>query len=154
MSRSGSESERSRSRSSSQASLGRRSLSEGEEEIRGLEVDEEESPKELQYAQLDPAAAKAHEEEQAQFYTPLAQHKAVSNLVFYSIMMFVFPLGVMFGSYHVIFLDYFGYDSRTASLYAGITAAVAVYIVIICFIYTAYREEADAEKEKLEKKKE
>ncbi|TKR78095.1 hypothetical protein L596_018957 [Steinernema carpocapsae] len=143
-----------RSQASSRASSRRNSLAEDVVEEHELEQEDEDSIFKLEMAQLDPAAAKRREEEQAQFYTPVDQHRAVSNLVFYSIMMFLFPLGVMFGSYHAIFIDYFGYDSSTASLYAGISAAVAVIITMICFVLTAYFEEVEAEKKKLEKKNE
>ncbi|CEF68337.1 Occludin/RNA polymerase II elongation factor, ELL domain and Vacuolar ATPase assembly integral membrane protein VMA21-like domain and Origin recognition complex, subunit 3 family-containing protein [Strongyloides ratti] len=85
------------------------------------------------------------ETEEDKWYGSDSRKKAINNLIYYSILMFVFPLLTMYLSYQFVFIDYFYYDTDTAAMYSGLIAAGIVYIVIISFIWEAYNEEKDAE---------
>lgn len=85
------------------------------------------------------------ETDEDKWYGSDSRKKALNNLVYYSILMFVFPLLSMYLSYQFIFIDYFHYDTDTAAMYSGLVALSIVYAVIISFIWEAYKEEKEAE---------
>uniref|UniRef100_A0A0K0FU93 Vacuolar ATPase assembly integral membrane protein VMA21 n=1 Tax=Strongyloides venezuelensis TaxID=75913 RepID=A0A0K0FU93_STRVS len=88
------------------------------------------------------------ETEEDKWYGCDSRKKALNNLLYYSVLMFVLPLLTMYISYQFIFIDYFHYDTDTAAMYSGLVAACVVYIVIISFIWEAYNEEKEAEDRK------
>ncbi|MFH4978706.1 hypothetical protein AB6A40_005415 [Gnathostoma spinigerum] len=70
-----------------------------------------------------------------------ARTAAISNLVFYSVLIFTVPLASMYCLRRFVFIDYFKYDVSSASLYAGLIAIVLVYGIVGLFVRTAYNEE-------------
>ncbi|CAD6186044.1 unnamed protein product [Caenorhabditis auriculariae] len=91
--------------------------------------------------------------DQEQFYTADDTRRAISNLIFYSAMMFVLPLLTMFSMYHYVFIDICHLPPSEAMLYAGLSGAAVVILIAALFVYTAYKEEKDAEKLVLSRKK-
>ncbi|KAK6054921.1 VMA21-like domain protein [Cooperia oncophora] len=72
---------------------------------------------------------------------------AIKNLIRFSAAMFVLPLLTMFTTYHYVFRDYFDLPPDQAMLYAGLCGIVVVILIVVAFVYVAYREEQiDVEK--------
>lgn len=86
------------------------------------------------------------ESSQEQCYTSAHAGRAISNLVRFTAAMFVLPLLVMFTTYHYMFRDHYHLPSDEAMLYAGFCGIATVIIIVIIFVYVAYREEQDDEK--------
>uniref|UniRef100_A0A0N5BAN2 Vacuolar ATPase assembly integral membrane protein VMA21 n=1 Tax=Strongyloides papillosus TaxID=174720 RepID=A0A0N5BAN2_STREA len=97
---------------------------------------------------VDEEGESENETEEDKWYGSDSRRKALNNLLYYSVLMFVLPLLTMYISYQFIFIDYFHYDTDTAAMYSGLVAACVVYIVIISFIWEAYNEEKEAENRK------
>uniref|UniRef100_A0A0N4Z2D9 Vacuolar ATPase assembly integral membrane protein VMA21 homolog n=1 Tax=Parastrongyloides trichosuri TaxID=131310 RepID=A0A0N4Z2D9_PARTI len=107
-----------------------------EEEVDGTEDEnetEEESDEEEEITEAD------------RWYGYDSRKRALNNLVYYSILMFIFPLVTMYLTYQYIFIDIYHYDTDTAAMYSGLIAAGLVYVIIISFIWEAYKEEQEAE---------
>ncbi|GMR43050.1 hypothetical protein PMAYCL1PPCAC_13245, partial [Pristionchus mayeri] len=87
--------------------------------------------------------------DQEQYYTGDSMRTALSNLILFSVLMFTAPFIAMYLSYHYIFLDYFGLSPADAMLDAGMVGVGTVFFIMAGFCYVAYKEEVEAEKEKI-----
>uniref|UniRef100_A0AC35UBD1 VLIG-type G domain-containing protein n=1 Tax=Rhabditophanes sp. KR3021 TaxID=114890 RepID=A0AC35UBD1_9BILA len=125
------------------------SNAESDDDEEETEVDTEE-----EHEYEDEEEAPIEECESDKYYGKDAKHTAILNLIYYSVLMFVVPLSVMYLTYHYVFIGHYGYDTDTAAMYAGLCAAATVYLVILAFIREAYNEEKQAEIRKKELKSE
>ncbi|TKR78094.1 hypothetical protein L596_018956 [Steinernema carpocapsae] len=66
--------------------------------------------------------------------------KAVKNLLTYSIVIILVPLGSMFFLKKFLFQDLLGYGHQDAMLYAAIIAVVLVHVVLGLWLVAAYND--------------
>jgi high-affinity K+ transport system ATPase subunit B len=65
---------------------------------------------------------------------------AVKNLIAYSLVILVVPLGSMFLLKALFFERFMGYEKNDAMMYSAIIAVVLVHVVLIFWIKTANNE--------------
>ncbi|KAF7632407.1 hypothetical protein Mgra_00008186 [Meloidogyne graminicola] len=77
---------------------------------------------------------------------PIVQ-KRMKSLFTYSFLILLLPLGSMFLLKSFLFEGYFGLQSRDSMLYSAIVAVLMVHLVLALWIYTAWEEPSEFEKE-------
>jgi len=77
------------------------------------------------------------------------EQRAISNLIIFSLLMFILPLSTMFILARFLFQDYLHWNTSDAWLWAGIIGVILTVILMIAFAWVAYREEVEG----VEKKK-
>ncbi|PIO74972.1 VMA21-like domain protein [Teladorsagia circumcincta] len=106
-------------------------------------TDEKSTDAEQENVEATPEWAKSDDE---LLYTSAHTRSAITNLIRFSAAMFVLPLLTMFTTYHYVFRDYFDLPPDQAMLYAGLCGVAVVILIMIAFVYIAYREEQADEK--------
>ncbi|VDO23754.1 unnamed protein product [Haemonchus placei] len=66
---------------------------------------------------------------------------AVKNLLVYSIVILLVPLGSMFFLKRFLFEVLFGYSSDDALTYSAVIAVILVHVVLCFWLFTASKEE-------------
>ncbi|KAK6021096.1 VMA21-like domain protein [Ostertagia ostertagi] len=112
-------------------------------------TEEKSTDAEQDQAKATPEWAKSDDE---LLYTSAHTRSAITNLIRFSAAMFVLPLLTMFTTYHYVFRDYFDLPPDQAMLYAGLCGVAVVILIMIAFVYIAYREEQADEKKAFFKK--
>uniref|UniRef100_A0A1I7XVG0 Vacuolar ATPase assembly integral membrane protein vma21 n=1 Tax=Steinernema glaseri TaxID=37863 RepID=A0A1I7XVG0_9BILA len=76
--------------------------------------------------------------------------KAVKNLLTYSLVIILVPLGSMFLLKKYLFEDLMGYGHQDAMLYAAIIAVILVHVVLGLWLFAAYNDGSTPSKDEKE----
>ena len=76
------------------------------------------------------------------------------KMLFFTLLMTIAPLGSFFLSKDYVFQGFFNVSYASSYTYAAIVAVIVVHIVLISFLFVAFREDIPMKKTALERSKE